>query len=145
VNSGPLFDSPWLKWGHAIEHARVLQSQIAEVETLRDPLLSVRTEHQPRRHGFAVYAGEVRDVPEARGLLVGDIAFNYRCALDRLAWAVVTRCRTPSGVMTSKSKVVSWRATFSVRPAAWPEHSGLAPTVLGFRSRCRVQGRCGGD
>lgn len=90
MNTDPLFDSPWLKWGRAIHHARVLQSQIDEVESIGDPLLSVRTEYQPRRHGFAVYAGEVRDVPEAWGLLVGDIAFNYRCAVDHLAWALVT-------------------------------------------------------
>lgn len=104
MNRDPLFDSAWLKWGHAIQHARVLQSQIGEVEITGDPLLSVRTEYQPHRHGFAVYAGEVRDVPETWGLLVGDIAFNYRCALDHLAWALATRGRMPPNVLTKRQQ-----------------------------------------
>lgn len=104
MNREPLFDSAWLKWGRAIQHAQALQSQIDEIEITGDPLQSVRTEYQPRRHGFAVYAVEVRDVPETLGLLVGDIAFNYRCALDHLAWALATRGRTPPSVLTKRQQ-----------------------------------------
>jgi hypothetical protein len=67
-------------------------------------LLSVRTEYQPWRHGFAVYATAVRPVPRSWGLLVGDIAFDFRCALDHLAWALVSRGRTPPATLTPKQQ-----------------------------------------
>lgn len=99
-----LFDSPWLKLGRAIHHAQALQAEIDEDQTADDPLLSVRTEYQSARHGFAVYATAVRPVPSSWGLLVGDIAFNFRCALDHLAWALVSRGRTPPETLTTKQQ-----------------------------------------
>ena len=96
-----LFESPWLKnLGRAIQHAQALKAEIDEDQTADDPLLSVRTEYQSGRHGFAVYATAVRPVPSSWGLLLGDIAFNFRCALDHLAWALVSRGRTPPETLT---------------------------------------------
>jgi hypothetical protein len=80
----PLFDSAWLKWSRAAHHARILREQVNEAAI--DPLVSVHTEYDARRHGFGVYASEVRHVPAQWGLLLGDVANNYRCALDHLAW-----------------------------------------------------------
>lgn len=99
-----LFDSAWLKLGRAIHHAQALQAAIDEDQDANDPLLSVRTEYQPGRHGFAVYATAVRAVPSSWGLLLGDIAFNFRCALDHLAWALVSRGRTPPETLTTKQQ-----------------------------------------
>jgi hypothetical protein len=104
VDRDPLLDSAWSKWARAIHHAQALQSEIDQGQPGGEPLLSVRTEYQPHRHGFAVYAIDIRGVPASWGLLVGDIAFNYRCALDHLAWALVSRGRTPPSVLTQQQQ-----------------------------------------
>src|SRR5947209_8733843 len=96
-----LFDGAWLKWRRALDHAQILQQDIdtALSNGNVDPLVSVRTEYLPRRHGFGVYAGEILGVPDEWGLVLGDVANNYRCALDHLAWTLVSRGRTPPGVL----------------------------------------------
>lgn len=38
------------------------------------PLVAARTEYQPRRHGFPIYATEVLPVPVHWNLIRGDIA-----------------------------------------------------------------------
>ena len=43
-------------------------------------------------------------MPASWGLLVGDIAFDYRCALDHLAWALVCRGTTPPSVLTQQQQ-----------------------------------------
>lgn len=103
----PLFDSAWLKWSRAIDHARILQEEIAAESSTNgeaDPLVSVRTEYHPRRHGFGVYAAEVRRVPAGWGLVLGDVANNFRCALDHLAWALVSRGRNPPGTLNDEQQ-----------------------------------------
>src|SRR5436305_1101517 len=56
------------------------------------------------RHGFAVYAADVAPVPTRWGLILGDIANNYRSAIDHLAWALVSRGRTPPAVLTDDQR-----------------------------------------
>jgi hypothetical protein len=104
VTRDPLFESAWLKWGRAIHHAQALRTELDEASANVDPLISVRADYQSRRHGFAMYATEVRDVPAKWGLLVGDIAFNYRSALDHLAWALVTRGRRPPDTLKPREQ-----------------------------------------
>jgi hypothetical protein len=102
-----LFDSAWLKWGKAIDHARILREAIDAESTTNgdaDPLVSVRTEYYPLRHGFGVYAAEVRGVPTEWGLVTGDVANNYRCALDHLAWALVSRGRNPPATLNDEQQ-----------------------------------------
>jgi hypothetical protein len=95
----PLFDSAWFKWVGAIVHAQTLQ---ADVDARRrdgdaDPVRAFRTEYHSKRHGFAVIVDEVAPMSLRWCLLVGDIANNYRAAVDHLAWALVSRGRTPPG------------------------------------------------
>jgi hypothetical protein len=103
----PLFSGPWLKWGQAVIHAQTLE---ADVETFAakaydEPLLTHRTEYHPKRHGFAVLIDAVLvPTPVRWGLLLGDVANNYRTALDQLAWALVTRGRTPPEALTDKRR-----------------------------------------
>lgn len=101
----PLFDSPWLKWGQAVVHAQTLEAEIDAFRTGShpDPLLASRTEYHPKRHGFGVYADRVVPMPMRWGLLVGDIANDFRCALDHLAWALVTRGKTPPNTLKPKA------------------------------------------
>jgi hypothetical protein len=95
----PLFDSAWLKWAQAVLHAEALQADIERIAHKADayPVLAFRTEYYPKRHGFAVIAKDIAPIPVRWRLLLGDIANNYRAALDHLAWAIVSRGRTPPG------------------------------------------------
>jgi hypothetical protein len=107
VNRNPLFDSAWFKWGRAMHHARTLHEGVNAVLSSNgeaDPLVSVQSEYHPRRHGFGVYASEVLGIPGDWGVLVGDIANNYRCAVDHLAWALVSRGRTPPEVLNGDER-----------------------------------------
>ncbi|MGN6557556.1 MAG: hypothetical protein ACTHLH_06045 [Solirubrobacterales bacterium] len=102
----PLFDSPWLKWAQGLLHAEALQADIVSVGHKPDsyPVLSYRTEYQPKRHGFAVIAEEIAPIPPRWPLLLGDIANNNRAALDQLAWALVGRGRTPPAKLTTRQE-----------------------------------------
>jgi hypothetical protein len=106
VASDPLFDSAWFKWAQAIVHANALQAEIkASAERgYSDPLFSARTQYEAHRHGFAVIVEKVAPVPMRWRLLLGDIANDYRAALDHLAWALVSRGRTPPGTLTPKQE-----------------------------------------
>jgi hypothetical protein len=99
MSHDPLFESAWLKWAHAIVHSQTLERDLdaARVDGNIDPVRSFRTEYHPKRHGFAIIVEDVDLVPVRWRLLIGDIASNYRAAVDHLAWALVTRGRTPPG------------------------------------------------
>jgi hypothetical protein len=102
----PLFDSAWLKWSHGVGHAQALDADIDafDVAGHADPLRGVRAEYHPKRHGFAVVATDVAVVPAQWGLVLGDVAHNYRSALDHLAWAIVRRGRTPPNVLSESQQ-----------------------------------------
>jgi hypothetical protein len=94
-----LFESAWLKWTQALVHAQALERDIAAwaARGHSDPIRAFRAEYNPKRHGFAILVEDVAPIPVRWRLLLGDIANNYRAALDHLAWALVTRGRTPPG------------------------------------------------
>lgn len=103
----PLFESAWLKWAWAIFHAQTLERDIAAwIEKDPDPIRTVRAEYQPKSHGFAVIVEDIDPIPVQWRLLLGDIASNHRAALDHLAWALVSRGRTPpdTGKLTPKQE-----------------------------------------
>jgi hypothetical protein len=102
----PLFDSAWLKWTQAILHTQALEAAIEAIGSDEDlhPRLTVRTEYHPGRHGFAVIPEWVESIPVRWRLLLGDVANNYRSSLEHLAWALVTRGRTPPGKLNSKAR-----------------------------------------
>jgi hypothetical protein len=95
----PLFDSAWLKWGRAVMHAQALEDDLEAFSEHgnRDPLQSVRAQYYPERHGFGVVVVEVETIPNRFSLPFGDVAHNFRSALDNLAWALVSRGTTPPG------------------------------------------------
>lgn len=115
----PLFESAWLKWGQAMHHARALQVDIDAAPAVTgevDPLVAVTTDYHPRRHGFSLNAAEVLATPVQWGLLLGDVANNYRCALDHLAWALVTRGATPPAALTPQQQGVIYFPIAEGRP-----------------------------
>jgi hypothetical protein len=95
----PLFDSAWFKWGQAIVHTQALAADIRARggDGEADPPFGFWTKYEPKRHGISVVVGEIEPIPVRWGLLLGDIANNYRAALDHLAWALVTRGQKPPG------------------------------------------------
>lgn len=98
VPHDPLFASPWLKWGRAAVHAQALHADLERTIALDNPdhpTLVVRTEYQPKRHGFAVIIDDIDPMPPRLGLVLGDLVNNLRSALDHLAWAIVERGQTP--------------------------------------------------
>ena len=103
----PLFDSPWLKWGQAVVHTQALEANVETFaeEAHRQPLARHRVEYHPQRHGFAILVDEIFvQTPVRWGLLLGDVVNNYRSALDQLAWALVSRGRTPPDMLTKKKQ-----------------------------------------
>lgn len=111
-----LFDSAWSKWWWAFRHAEAFEADLHRVA--RDPdsqqVMTVRTEYHPKRHAFAVVVDSISEFPPEWGLQLGDIAFNYRCALDHLAWAVVRRGKNPpSTLKDSQRRQISFPITDS--------------------------------
>jgi hypothetical protein len=103
-----LFESAWLKWTQAILHSQTLDRDIAARISggHADPVRAFHTEYHPKRHGFAIVVDDIEPIPVKWRLLLGDIANNYRAALDHLAWALVTRGRTPpeTGKLTARQE-----------------------------------------
>lgn len=106
VPHDPLFDSSWLKWGRACVHAQALQTDLDTFgpDGALQPTFSVRTEYQPKRHGFAVIITDIDPMPPTWGLILGDVANNLRSALDQLAWAIVTRGKTPPDTLLDEAQ-----------------------------------------
>lgn len=106
TSNDPLFDSAWLKVTHALGHARALFDDIESFEKSagRNPVGSVRAEYDARRHGFAVYPNDVAATPTRWGLVLGDIAHNFRSSLDHLAWALVCRGKTPPHTLSHRQR-----------------------------------------
>ena len=103
----PLFLGAWLKWGQAVVHTQTLEIDVEtfSVAAHDKPLLTLRTEYHPKRHGFAVIVDSVVvPIPVRWGLLLGDIANNYRSSLDHVAWALVVRGSIPPSTLKPKSR-----------------------------------------
>jgi hypothetical protein len=98
----PLFDSAWFKWAQAVAHAQALAADVEARRTKGDlnPVRAFRADYQSRRHGFSIIVADIAPVPIRWRLLLGDIANNFRASLDHLAWALVTRGRTPPSSLT---------------------------------------------
>jgi hypothetical protein len=134
VPHDPLFDSAWLKWAQAVVHSQTLQRDVEARagDPDPDPVGAFRTEYQPHRHGFAVIVERVAPIPVGWRLLLGDIANNYRAALDHLAWALVSRGRTPpcSGALSRRQEKAVYFPIFEHRA----EYNGaLARNLPGVR------------
>jgi hypothetical protein len=93
VPHDPLFDDAWAKWAQGVKHAHALEDDIDAFgrNRGRDPVLSAQAKYDAKRHGFAVTVTEIEPVPPLWPLMLGDVASNFRAALDHLAWALVTR------------------------------------------------------
>ncbi len=102
----PLFDTAWLKWGRAVVHMQSLEAGIDSFgpDSDQKPTIAVRAEYHPSRHGFGIYITDISATPANWGLLLGDVANNLRSCLDQIAWALVTRGRTPPDTLGKKAK-----------------------------------------
>ena len=81
-----------MKWGWAVVHAQALEKDIGiSVRDFqaRKPFVA-KTKYEPKRHCMSLYLETVEQPPLRLGLRLGDVANNFRAALDQLAWALVT-------------------------------------------------------
>lgn len=87
------FDSAWRKWYWAGLHAKAYEANLERFATQTEspPVLTIRAEYHPKRHAFAVIVDSITPLPVWVGLQLGDVANNYRSALDHLAWALAQR------------------------------------------------------
>jgi hypothetical protein len=101
-----LFDSAWLKWGQAIVHSQSLEADIdaSRKDSSLVHSFTVRTEYHAKRHGFAIFLESIDPVPVRWSLRLADVANNFRSCLDHIAWAVVTRGRTPPANLARKDQ-----------------------------------------
>lgn len=100
----PLFDSAWLRWGRGIVHAQAMDSEIDALGS-EPHFVTVRTEFDPERHGFRVLIERLEPGPPPRlGLVLGDVANNFRSALDNLAWSLVSRGSQPPATLTDRQQ-----------------------------------------
>src|SRR5438876_2034831 len=90
---GGLCDSAWLKWGWAVMHAQRLEDDINAfaAESAERQLYTVRTEYDAKCHCVRLSVTTVESLPARWGLRIGDIANNFRAALDHLTWVLVKR------------------------------------------------------
>jgi hypothetical protein len=135
VTHDPLFDSAWLKWAQAVHHTQTLEAKVKARSGNGhfDPLRAFRAEYYPKRHGFGIIPEMVDPIPVGWNLLLGDIANNYRTALDHLAWALVTRGSTPP--KTGKLTAPQEKAVYFPICEKRSEFDGMLPTKLpGVRS-----------
>lgn len=107
MEHGPeLFESAWLKWSWAKAHAQALETQINAwgADPDRDAGVTLGTYYDAKHHRIDVFIHEIDPLPIEWGLLIGDVAHNYRSCLDHIAWALVQRGRTPPASLTAKAR-----------------------------------------
>jgi len=100
------FESAWLKWSWATAHAHTLKTDVEiwrnHPDRQRDVVLMKR--HDTKRHRIDVIVAKVEPFPIEWGLVLGEIAHNYRSCLDHVAWTLVERGRTPLATLTDRQQ-----------------------------------------
>jgi hypothetical protein len=100
------FDSAWFKFAWAVAHAKRLQADVAtwrsDADRQRD--IGIDQRYDPKRHRIDVWIAHIEPFPLDWGLRLGDIAHNFRCCLDHLAWALVDRGRTPTSTLSERRR-----------------------------------------
>lgn len=72
-------------------HAKILKEEINSWKETQGekPPFGFRLDYDAPNHAFVVRIGKVEPMPEPWGLMIGDALFNFRAALDYLAWHLV--------------------------------------------------------
>jgi hypothetical protein len=100
------FDSAWLKWDWAARHAEKLKGQMRRfgADEENPPYVSVKAVYRPERSDFALICEALTPPPISWGLLIGDIAHNYRSALNHAAWSIVDRGSKPVSTLSNDQR-----------------------------------------
>jgi hypothetical protein len=109
------FDSAWLKWGWAVAHAQALERDISAytLDTKVDLPYTTRTEYDAKRHAVLLRVETIDPLPIRWGLRIGDVANNFRAALDHLAWALVQRGRNAGKLTQAQKRNIYFPIAFS--------------------------------
>ena len=102
------FESAWLKWAMAVMNGKVLQDNLNAFAS--EPEVKMHTQlatyYDAKRHCVVLVVVEATDpFPVLWGVLLGDVAHDFRCSLDHLAWALYKRGRTPKLTAAKESQV----------------------------------------
>jgi hypothetical protein len=73
-------------------------------EPNREPAISVEGRYDPKHHRIELEVVSISGLPVEWGLVIGDIAHNFRKCLDHIAWALVERGRTPPATLTERQR-----------------------------------------
>jgi hypothetical protein len=86
------FDSAWLKWGRGVVHGQTAGRTVFRVMQgfQTHAAHTAHVEYSPKHHCVRLVIDSIEPLPPLLGLLIGDVANNFRAALDHLAWALVT-------------------------------------------------------
>ena len=101
-----LFESAWLKWAWAVAQAETMKSYVefwasdAHIKTA----IELWKSYDAKRHRIDVFVGRVEPLPIQWGLLLGDIAHNFRSCLDHIAWALVERGGKPPTTLKPRQR-----------------------------------------
>jgi hypothetical protein len=92
-----LFESAWQKWSWAVIEAERLKEQITawteDEDTQR--LNTITCHYHANRHGFILTVDALAAPPPSIALMLSTVAHHFRSSLDNLAWALVSRGKTP--------------------------------------------------
>jgi hypothetical protein len=88
------------------KEAELLQRDLADFINHEEfqRLNAVQCEYNPKRYGFILTLDHVPPPPPWFGLRLSAVAHNYRSGLDNLAWALVSRGRTPPDALTPEQQ-----------------------------------------
>ena len=101
-----LFESAWLKWAWAKAHAETLKAYVWEwgKNPNRDSRIGLLPDYDAKHHRFNVYVATLPALPIEWSVVIGDIAHNYRGALEHVAWALATRGNTPPSTLSERAQ-----------------------------------------
>jgi hypothetical protein len=102
------FDSAWAKWARGCVHAQELLGEISRRHDATDglPFEELRSEYDPRKRKVVFRAYGPFEAPLHWQVILGDVASNFRSALDHIAWALVQRgSRATTLTRSEKSSV----------------------------------------
>jgi hypothetical protein len=104
------FESAWLKWAMAVMNAKVLEDNIAAFASRGGLMMDATfgTIYHAKSHSISLYVTDfVNPFPVLWGVLLGEVAHDYRCCLDHLAWALYKRGKKPN-LSARKERNVYW-------------------------------------
>ncbi len=145
-----LFESAWLKWSWAVAHSHELDAHMKQrrADPQADKKVVLGGHYDAKRHCIDVFVKAISPLPIEWGLVLGDIAHNYRGCVDHIAWALVCRGRTPPDTLSNRARRKIFFPVWETRTQFNKELPNMLPgirvaTVLSFAGTSRTRSENG--